>query len=138
MGFLGSVLLGSFAMLSLEKLQDDRLASDRLQEISARLITEMSDVVLHKAEMHETQEQKEQRIELAHQQQVHKEELESKITSSIVEEDGERIEEVLMPEIRYEVTEEEREVRTRLNNIEYFSPNFEGLVLGCIDADFCN
>ena len=28
-------------------------------------------------------------------------------------------------------------LRTRLNNIEYFSPNFEGLVLGCIDADFC-
>ena len=23
------------------------------------------------------------------------------------------------------------------NNIEYFSLNFEGLVLGCIDADFC-
>ena len=23
------------------------------------------------------------------------------------------------------------------SNIEYFSPNFEGLVLGCIDADFC-
>ena len=22
-------------------------------------------------------------------------------------------------------------------NIEYFPPNFEGLVLGCIDADFC-
>ena len=29
-------------------------------------------------------------------------------------------------------------VRTLVNNIEYFSPNFEGLVLGCIDADFCN
>jgi hypothetical protein len=29
------------------------------------------------------------------------------------------------------------EVRTRLNNIEYFPPKFEGLVLGCIDADFC-
>ena len=29
------------------------------------------------------------------------------------------------------------ELRTRLNNIEYFPPNFEGLVLGCIDADFC-
>ena len=28
-------------------------------------------------------------------------------------------------------------LRTRMNNIEYFSPNFEGLVLGCIDADFC-
>ena len=28
-------------------------------------------------------------------------------------------------------------LRTRLNNIEYFPPNFEGLVLGCIDADFC-
>ena len=28
-------------------------------------------------------------------------------------------------------------IRTRLNNIEYFPPNFEGLVLGCIDADFC-
>ena len=27
-------------------------------------------------------------------------------------------------------------LRTRLNNIEYFPPNFEGLVLGCIDADF--
>ena len=32
---------------------------------------------------------------------------------------------------------EELLVRTRLNNIEYFPPNFEGLVLGCIDADFC-
>ena len=29
------------------------------------------------------------------------------------------------------------QVRTPVNNIEYFSPNFEGLVLGCIDADFC-
>ena len=28
-------------------------------------------------------------------------------------------------------------VKTRLDNIEYFPPNFEGLVLGCIDADFC-
>ena len=28
-------------------------------------------------------------------------------------------------------------LRTRMNNIEYFPPNFEGLVLGCIDADFC-
>ena len=28
-------------------------------------------------------------------------------------------------------------LRTRLNNIEYFPPNFEGIVLGCIDADFC-
>ena len=28
-------------------------------------------------------------------------------------------------------------VRTPVNNIEYFPPNFEGLVLGCIDADFC-
>ena len=26
---------------------------------------------------------------------------------------------------------------TRLNNTEYFPSNFEGLVLGCIDADFC-
>ena len=26
---------------------------------------------------------------------------------------------------------------TPVNNIEYFTPNFEGLVLGCIDADFC-
>ena len=29
------------------------------------------------------------------------------------------------------------QVRTPVNNIEYFPPNFEGLVLGCIDADFC-
>ena len=28
-------------------------------------------------------------------------------------------------------------LRTPVNNIEYFAPNFEGLVLGCIDADFC-
>ena len=28
-------------------------------------------------------------------------------------------------------------LRTPVNNIEYFPPNFEGLVLGCIDADFC-
>ena len=29
-------------------------------------------------------------------------------------------------------------VRTPVNNIEYFPPNFEGLVLGCIDADFAS
>ena len=29
------------------------------------------------------------------------------------------------------------QVRTRMNNIEEYQPNFEGLVLGCIDADFC-
>ena len=28
-------------------------------------------------------------------------------------------------------------LRTPVNNIEYFPPSFEGLVLGCIDADFC-
>ena len=28
-------------------------------------------------------------------------------------------------------------LRTPVNNIECFPPNFEGLVLGCIDADFC-
>ena len=28
-------------------------------------------------------------------------------------------------------------LRTPVNNFEYFPPNFEGLVLGCIDADFC-
>ena len=28
-------------------------------------------------------------------------------------------------------------LRTPVNNIEYFPPNFEALVLGCIDADFC-
>ena len=28
-------------------------------------------------------------------------------------------------------------LRTPVNNTEYFPPNFEGLVLGCIDADFC-
>ena len=27
-------------------------------------------------------------------------------------------------------------LRTPVNNIEYFPPNFEGLVLGCIDAYF--
>ena len=32
----------------------------------------------------------------------------------------------------------DRCLRTRLNNIEYFPPNFEGLVLGCIDADFAS
>ena len=31
----------------------------------------------------------------------------------------------------------ERRLRTPVNNVEYFPPNFEGLVLGCIDADFC-
>ena len=31
----------------------------------------------------------------------------------------------------------EEPIRTPVNNIEYFPPNFEGLVLGCIDADFC-
>ena len=31
----------------------------------------------------------------------------------------------------------EVDLRTPVNNIEYFPPNFEGLVLGCIDADFC-
>ena len=29
------------------------------------------------------------------------------------------------------------ELRTRLNHELNFPPNFEGLVLGCIDADFC-
>ena len=29
------------------------------------------------------------------------------------------------------------QVRTPVNNIEYLPPNFEGLVLGCIDVDFC-
>ncbi len=28
-------------------------------------------------------------------------------------------------------------LRTPVNNSEYFPPNFEGLVLDCIDADFC-
>ena len=28
-------------------------------------------------------------------------------------------------------------LRTPVNNIEYFPPYFEGLILGCIDADFC-
>ena len=28
-------------------------------------------------------------------------------------------------------------LRTPVNNTEYFPPNFEGLVLGCSDADFC-
>ena len=28
-------------------------------------------------------------------------------------------------------------LRTPVNNTQYFPPNFEGLVLGCIDADFC-
>ena len=28
-------------------------------------------------------------------------------------------------------------LRRRMNNELNFSPNFEGLVLGCIDADFC-
>ena len=28
-------------------------------------------------------------------------------------------------------------LRTPVNNIEYFPPNFDGLVLGSIDADFC-
>ena len=32
---------------------------------------------------------------------------------------------------------QEVSLRTPVNNIEYFPPNFEGLVLGCIDADFC-
>ena len=31
----------------------------------------------------------------------------------------------------------EADLKTPVNNIEYFPPNFEGLVLGCIDADFC-
>ena len=31
----------------------------------------------------------------------------------------------------------EVELRTPVNNSEYFPPNFEGLGLGCIDADFC-
>ena len=44
--------------------------SPLIAQIIARLSTEMSDVVLHKAEMEETQEQKEERIELAHNQQV--------------------------------------------------------------------
>ena len=35
------------------------------------------------------------------------------------------------------MVEGDPKVRTPVNNIEYFPPNFEGLVLGCIDADFC-
>ena len=31
----------------------------------------------------------------------------------------------------------EEPLRKRMNNELNFSPNFEGLVLGCIDADFC-
>ena len=34
-------------------------------------------------------------------------------------------------------TSDRARIRTPVNNIEYFPPNFEGLVLGCIDADFC-
>ena len=34
-------------------------------------------------------------------------------------------------------TKDDLQVRTPVNNIEYFPPNFEGLVLGGIDADFC-
>jgi len=30
-----------------------------------------------------------------------------------------------------------RSIWTPVNNIEYFPPNFEGLILGCIDANFC-
>ena len=33
--------------------------------------------------------------------------------------------------------EQADQVRTPVNNSDYFPPNFEGLVLGCIDADFC-
>ena len=29
------------------------------------------------------------------------------------------------------------QVRSEVNSELNFSPNFEGLVLGCIDADFC-
>ena len=38
---------------------------------------------------------------------------------------------------RFELSVERSSLRTPVNNIEYFPPNFEGLVLGCIDADFC-
>ena len=40
-------------------------------------------------------------------------------------------------EVLEEIEYLEAELRTPVNNIEYFPPNFEGLVLGCIDADFC-
>ena len=32
---------------------------------------------------------------------------------------------------------EDLQVRTRMNNELNFPPNFERVVLGCIDADFC-
>ena len=34
-------------------------------------------------------------------------------------------------------TKEKKGLRSEVNSELNFSPNFEGLVLGCIDADFC-
>ena len=42
-----------------------------------------------------------------------------------------------MQALKSKSEKEQALLRTPVNNIEYFPPNFEGLVLGCIDADFC-
>ena len=37
----------------------------------------------------------------------------------------------------FDVTPRAAELRSEVNSELNFPPNFEGLVLGCIDADFC-
>ena len=59
--------------------------------------------------------------------------IDADFAEAVMELRGDRGERVAALEARLKV----KSVRTRLNNIEYFHPNFEGLVLGCIDADFC-
>ena len=59
--------------------------------------------------------------------------IDADFAEAVMELRGDRGERVAALEARLKV----KSVRTRLNNIEYFPSNFEGLVLGCIDADFC-
>ena len=58
--------------------------------------------------------------------------------------DPKKLEEAMTPDflasmrdVLHTPVPEEASLRTPVNNIEYFPPNFEGLVPGCIDADFC-
>ena len=54
-----------------------------------------------------------------------------------IENTSKRIKQALKDQQRVRKAFQQVVLRTPVNNIEYFPPNFEGLVLGCIDADFC-
>ena len=69
--------------------------------------------------MQETQEHKEHRLELGHNHQAKKEYLEAQVTSTIVEEEGERIEVLSIPKVVYKCTEVERQVPSAVYVIGY-------------------